>query len=364
MHDRPSCMVYILADCINFACHCIAHCEDLINLVFIYTARMVAIAAGSAGGGLVFIILLITLMAIIITVTLQKYNKWKVSTLTANVAYTRRSMEKLDGACDATSGGNIEAQQSNREDFTLSMELNIAYQPSAVPMSQNVAHTRKTIDKSSQPTEVAELDMVYDSIVEENTTDVQQSNGEAFVLSTERNDAYKQSTVVIEHQPSGVPMSQNVAYTRKSTEKSSQPTEAAELDILYDSIIEENTTEVQQSNGEAFVLSTERNVVIEHQVEPSAVLMSQNVAYTRKSTEESSQTTEAAELDVVYDSINEETTTEVQQSNGEAFVLSTERNVAYKQSTAVMSSNIAYKFQRGLETDNDREYDYISTDQL
>ena len=175
--------------------HNYLHTDQLAN------QRMVAIAAGATGGGLVFmIVLLITLMAIIITVVLQK-RRQKTINLTTNVAYTRRitDSEKFDNTYDIISGSNIEAQQSNGE---MSTEQNIAYQPSAVPMSLNVAYTMKGTEESSQPTAAAELDMVYD-IIEENTTEVRQSNGEAFGLSTERNVAYKQSTV---------PMSSNVAY--------------------------------------------------------------------------------------------------------------------------------------------------------
>ena len=275
-------MYYVLNVLFSLPCiHGIVRVKSLIH-----TARIIAIGAGSAGGGLVFILLLITFMAVIITVTctLQKHKR-KVPSLTANVnAYSRRSMEKLNDACDGISGSNIETQQSNGEDFTLRMELNTAYQPSAVPilMSQNVAYIRRGTEESFLPTAAAKLDMVYD-IIEENTTEAQQSNGRDFTLSTEQNIAYQQSAV---------PMSLNVA----ATEESSQPTADVELDMVYD-VIEENTTEVQQSNGEAFGLSTERNV-------------------------------------------------------------------AYKQSTVPMSSNVAYKSQQSLETDGNKEYDYISTDQL
>ena len=96
-------------------------------------ARMVAIAAGSVGGGLFFLVLLITFMAIVVVVVLQKH-KWKTFNLTTNVAYTRRSAEELDNTYDSiTESNTIVAKQSNGEDFTLSTEQNVAYDPSAIP---------------------------------------------------------------------------------------------------------------------------------------------------------------------------------------------------------------------------------------
>ena len=128
----------------------------------------------------------------------------------------------------------------------------------------------------------------------------------------------------------------NVALTRRITD-------SEKFDDDYDTI---SWSEAHQSNGEGFTPSTEQNIAYQQSAVPMSV-------YT---TVESSQPTADAELDVVYDVIEENTT---QQSNGEAFGLSTKRNVAYEQSTLPMSLNVAYKSLQGLETDGDKEYDYI-----
>ena len=86
-----------------------------------------------------------------------------------------------------------------------------------------------------------------------------------------------------------------------------------------------------------------------------------NVAYT---TEINTVTIDNVEFDMTYEAIQEESikesTSEAQQSSGEASTLSVMQNVAYKTSAIPMSLNVAYLSEQGVKRCGDDEYDYIT----